>query len=132
MVYHETKSISHLLILKRQSAESLPVGCFTLCHGASVDNFNPELASSAIAILKVCIHDVNISRRKTEESLGMTQRSDSGLTAGGGSLEALSKSSQTHTYIHTFLPHRVNGLGTGISTRIKLFPFPCACAYACA
>ena len=42
-----------------------------------MDNFNPELASSAIAILKVCIHDVIISRRKTEESLGM-KRSDSG------------------------------------------------------
>lgn len=56
VVYHEAKSISYLLILKRQRAESLPVGCFTACHGASLDNCNPELASSAIAI--VCIHDV--------------------------------------------------------------------------
>ena len=75
MVYRETKSISYLLILKRQSAESLPVGCFTLCHGASEDNCNPELASSAIAMLKVCIHDVIHSRRKTEKRLGTTQRS---------------------------------------------------------
>ena len=87
-----------------------------------MDNFNPELASSAIAILKVCIHDVNISRRKTEESLGMTQRSDSGR-------RPLFLEAQTLANI-IILSHRVNGLGPGISTKIKLFPFPCA--YACA
>ena len=82
-----------------------------------MDNFNPELASSAIAILKVCIHDVTISRRKTEESLGM-KRSDSGRRPL--SLEILIS-------IKTALAR-----GTGIGIRIKLFPFPCAYAHACA
>lgn len=75
VVYHEAKSISYLLILKRQRAESLPVGCFTASHGASLDNCNPELASSAIAMLKVCIHDVIDCWRKTENSLGTGLRS---------------------------------------------------------
>lgn len=74
VVYHEAKSFSYLLILKRQRAESLPVGCFTACHGASLDNCNPELASSAIAMLKVCIHDVIDYWRKTENSLGTSQK----------------------------------------------------------